>query len=96
MRAGKRGPTGQPVDICAWLAAGNSHAARGDDYSASVSSVGLFSILAQITSTNVSNFHLCDSRESLPRLDNYRISMRNLKRPSIGELQGEAADQVSS
>lgn len=34
-------------------------------------------------------------RESLPRLDNYRISMRNLKRPSIGELQGEAADQVS-
>lgn len=34
-------------------------------------------------------------RETLPRLDNYRISMRNLKRPSIGELQGEAADQVS-
>ncbi|XP_030375779.1 bumetanide-sensitive sodium-(potassium)-chloride cotransporter isoform X2 [Scaptodrosophila lebanonensis] len=31
--------------------------------------------------------------ESLPRLDNYRISMRNLKRPSIGELQGEAVDQ---
>ncbi|EDW55882.1 GM20564 [Drosophila sechellia] len=35
-------------------------------------------------------------QESLPRLDNYRISMRNLKRPSIGELQGEAVDQVSS
>uniref|UniRef100_A0A6P4F6Q1 Uncharacterized protein LOC108047371 isoform X2 n=1 Tax=Drosophila rhopaloa TaxID=1041015 RepID=A0A6P4F6Q1_DRORH len=34
-------------------------------------------------------------QESLPRLDNYRISMRNLKRPSIGELQGEAVDQVS-
>ncbi|KAH8330958.1 hypothetical protein KR067_009485 [Drosophila pandora] len=33
------------------------------------------------------------TKESLPRLDNYRISMRNLKRPSIGELQGEAADQ---
>uniref|UniRef100_A0A6P4EY10 Uncharacterized protein LOC108047371 isoform X1 n=1 Tax=Drosophila rhopaloa TaxID=1041015 RepID=A0A6P4EY10_DRORH len=35
------------------------------------------------------------TKESLPRLDNYRISMRNLKRPSIGELQGEAVDQVS-
>ncbi|KAH8407263.1 hypothetical protein KR222_011792 [Zaprionus bogoriensis] len=33
------------------------------------------------------------TKETLPRLDNYRISMRNLKRPSIGELQGEAADQ---
>ncbi|XP_033163413.1 bumetanide-sensitive sodium-(potassium)-chloride cotransporter [Drosophila mauritiana] len=33
------------------------------------------------------------TKESLPRLDNYRISMRNLKRPSIGELQGEAVDQ---
>ncbi|EDW84229.1 uncharacterized protein Dwil_GK14023 [Drosophila willistoni] len=33
------------------------------------------------------------TKETLPRLDNYRISMRNLKRPSIGELQGEAAEQ---
>lgn len=28
-------------------------------------------------------------REALPRLDNYRISKRALKRPSLGELHGE-------
>ncbi|XP_077285790.1 sodium potassium chloride cotransporter [Arctopsyche grandis] len=29
------------------------------------------------------------TREALPRLDNYRISKRALKRPSLGELHGE-------
>jgi hypothetical protein len=28
-------------------------------------------------------------REALPRLDNYRISKRALKRPSMGELHGD-------
>ncbi|XP_017467653.1 PREDICTED: bumetanide-sensitive sodium-(potassium)-chloride cotransporter [Rhagoletis zephyria] len=31
--------------------------------------------------------------EALPRLDNYRISKRNMKRPSIGELHGELQEQ---
>ena len=39
-------------------------------------------------------FFFC--RESLPRLDNYRISKRNIKRPSISQLQCEAAqDEVT-
>lgn len=89
------------VDICSSLAADYGHAVRGDDSTASVSSVCLFftppsrrklsKLKAELT--NQPTFLYC--RETLPRLDNYRISMRNLKRPSIGELQGEAADQVS-
>ncbi|TDG47570.1 hypothetical protein AWZ03_006009 [Drosophila navojoa] len=35
------------------------------------------------------------TKETLPRLDNYRISMRNLKRPSIGELQGEVDQTIN-
>ncbi|CAD6995861.1 unnamed protein product [Ceratitis capitata] len=31
--------------------------------------------------------------EALPRLDNYRTSKRNMKRPSIGELHGELQEQ---
>lgn len=38
------------------------------------------------------------AREALPRLDNYRRSIRALKRPSLGLLHGEALEhiQVSS
>jgi len=36
------------------------------------------------------------SREALPRLDNYRISKRALKRPSLGELHGEPQQQAVS
>lgn len=35
------------------------------------------------------------TREALPRLDNYRISKRGLKRPSLGELHGEIKEMVS-
>jgi hypothetical protein len=34
--------------------------------------------------------------EALPRLDNYRISKRALKRPSLGELHGEPQQKVVS
>lgn len=34
------------------------------------------------------------TREALPRLDNYRISKRALKRPSLGELHGEIHEKV--
>jgi len=83
------------LGISARHAARNGHAARGGDGSASVSSVRR---LAPEKVTPLTGYFLFsrDCRESLPRLDNYRISMRNLKRPSIGELQGEAVDQVSS
>lgn len=33
-----------------------------------------------------------DTREALPRVDNYRNDMQALKRPSIGELHGEEKD----
>uniref|UniRef100_A0A1A9X1V7 Bumetanide-sensitive sodium-(Potassium)-chloride cotransporter n=1 Tax=Glossina brevipalpis TaxID=37001 RepID=A0A1A9X1V7_9MUSC len=33
------------------------------------------------------------TQEALPRLDNYRISKRNLKRPSIGQLHCEAVQE---
>lgn len=94
-------PSAPRVAISARHAARNGHAARGGDGSASLSSVWKFPTHPGAPPANgdplMDYFRLfSDCRETLPRLDNYRISMRNLKRPSIGELQGEAADQVSS
>ncbi|KAL7038044.1 hypothetical protein ACKWTF_009435 [Chironomus riparius] len=34
------------------------------------------------------------TREALPRLDNYRISKRALKRPSLGELHGDPQQKI--
>lgn len=34
-------------------------------------------------------------REALPRLDNYRLSLRALKRPSISLLHGEVLEHIS-
>ncbi|XP_059611500.1 bumetanide-sensitive sodium-(potassium)-chloride cotransporter isoform X2 [Phlebotomus argentipes] len=36
------------------------------------------------------------TREALPRLDNYRISKRALKRPSLGELHGELEQKTDA
>jgi hypothetical protein len=36
------------------------------------------------------------TREALPRLDNYRISKRALKRPSLGELHGDPEQKAVS
>lgn len=33
-------------------------------------------------------------REALPRLDNYRLSLRAFKRPSISLLHGEALEHI--
>lgn len=38
---------------------------------------------------NIKMIYVWLLREALPRLDNYRISKRALKRPSLGELHGE-------
>lgn len=34
-------------------------------------------------------------REALPRLDNYRLSLRAFKRPSISLLHGEVLEHIS-
>ena len=41
-------------------------------------------------------FAFISSSEALPRLDNYRISKRALKRPSLGELHGEPQQKIVS
>ncbi|XP_055901935.1 bumetanide-sensitive sodium-(potassium)-chloride cotransporter isoform X1 [Eupeodes corollae] len=81
---------GNPVDVVGDLPSERNSTSPG---------VGLkrFSLLHRNVSqnnehdeSNSRKFSLAQlTREALPRLDNYRTSKRNLKRPSIGELHGE-------
>ncbi|XP_075145555.1 sodium potassium chloride cotransporter [Haematobia irritans] len=62
--------------------------------SSRISFRGFGSFLRSKQSNDDRKFSLAQiTQEALPRMDNYRYSMRNLKRPSIGELQCEAIEE---